>query len=96
MVSNLPRYLSTAAVTYVAATYLSFKYGVIVKAQTELRDIKDQKSFLQQVHENIAEKYNDKNSQREFSNKYGKYRRTLLSYAEGRVLEMGIGTGINL
>jgi Methyltransferase domain len=48
------------------------------------------------VHENIAEKYNDKNSQREFSNKYGKYRRTLLSYADGRVLEMGIGTGINL
>ena len=58
MVSNLPRYLSTAAVTYVAATYLSFKYGVIVKAQTELRDIKDQKSFLQKVHENSAEKYN--------------------------------------
>jgi hypothetical protein len=41
MVSNLPRFLSTAAVTYVAASYLSYKYGVIVKAQTELRDIKD-------------------------------------------------------
>lgn len=34
--------------------------------------------------------------QREFSNKYAKYRHTLLTYAEGRVLEMGIGTGANL
>jgi hypothetical protein len=41
MASNFPRYLSTAAVTYFAGTYLSYKYGVIVKAQTELRDIKD-------------------------------------------------------
>ena len=32
----------------------------------------------------------------EFSNKLGLYRRTLLSYAEGRVLEMGVGTGSNL
>ena len=32
----------------------------------------------------------------EFSNKFGQYRRTLLSYAEGRVLEMGFGTGANL
>ena len=32
----------------------------------------------------------------EFSNKFGKYRKTLLSFAQGRVLEMGIGTGANL
>ena len=48
------------------------------------------------VHDKIAEKYDDDNSQREFSNKFAKYRRTLLSYADGRVLEMGVGTGANL
>jgi predicted TPR repeat methyltransferase len=33
---------------------------------------------------------------REFSNKLSRYRRTLLSYATGRVLEMGVGTGVNI
>ena len=33
---------------------------------------------------------------REFSNKFSRYRRRLLSYASGRVLEVGVGTGANL
>ena len=52
--------------------------------------------FLKNKHDEIAENYDEMNKKREFSNKYGRYRKTLLSYAEGRVLEMGIGTGINL
>jgi len=36
------------------------------------------------------------NSRKEYSNKYTKYRKTLLSHAEGSVLETGVGTGINL
>jgi predicted TPR repeat methyltransferase len=33
---------------------------------------------------------------REWSNKLSRFRRRLLSYASGHVLEMGIGTGANL
>ncbi len=47
------------------------------------------------MHDKIADKYDTLYKKREFSNKIQKYRRTLLSYAEGRVLEMGCGTGAN-
>ena len=33
---------------------------------------------------------------REFSNQFSRYRRRLLSYASGRVVEFGVGTGANL
>ena len=95
-VGSMPRYLITAVGTYLIASYGSYKYSLITKAQEELRDVKDQKVFLKNKHDEIAENYDSLNEKRDFSNKYGRYRKTLLSYAEGRVLEMGIGTGVNL
>lgn len=47
-------------------------------------------------HDASADKYDESSSKMEFSNKFGKYRKTLLSFAKGRVIEMGIGTGTNL
>ena len=91
-----PRYLVTAAVTYGIASYGSYRYSLLTKAQEDLRDIKDHRAFLLERHDKIAEKYDDSNSNREFSNKFGAYRRTLLTYATGRVLEVGVGTGANL
>ncbi len=44
--SNLGRYLTTAVATYFIASYGSYKYGLITKAQTDLRNIKDKKMFL--------------------------------------------------
>ena len=35
-------------------------------------------------------------AKREWSNKYGRFRQKLLTYARGRVLEVGVGTGTNL
>ena len=61
-----------------------------------MRDIKDKKKFLLETHNNVAEQYDSIYKQREFSNKFAKYRRTLLSYADGDVVEMGCGTGVNL
>ena len=94
--SNLGRYLTTAAVSYVVAAFGSHKYGLITKAQADLRDIKDKKQFLQFTHENIAEKYDSIYQRRDFSNKFERYRRTVLSYATGRTAEFGCGTGANL
>ena len=51
---------------------------------------------MHSIHESTAEKYNDLVAKREFSNKLERYRRVLLSYAEGNVLECGVGTGKTL
>ena len=48
------------------------------------------------MHQKTAEKYDETYQKREFSNKLSKYRRIVLSYAEGKVLEVGVGTGENL
>ena len=93
--SNVGRFVTTAVVSYCIASFGSYKYGVITKAQSEVRDIKDKKKFLLETHDKIAEKYDSMYQKRDFSNKISKYRRTLLSYAEGDVLEMGSGTGAN-
>ena len=38
-----PRYLVTAVVTYGIASYGSYRYSLLTKAQEDLRDVKDQK-----------------------------------------------------
>jgi ubiquinone/menaquinone biosynthesis C-methylase UbiE len=94
--SNAPRYITTAVVTYFIASYGSYKYGLITKAQTDLRNIVDKKKFLHETHDKLAESYDKLYERRDFSNKINKYRKTLLTYAEGRTLELGCGTGANL
>jgi predicted TPR repeat methyltransferase len=93
---SVPFYLATAAVTYGIASYASYKYNVLTKAQGDIRDVKDQRAFLLERHNLFAEKYDSKMDTREFSNKISRYRKRLLSYASGRVIEFGIGTGANL
>ena len=44
----------------------------------------------------MAEGYDEKYKKREFSNKISRYRKILVSYAQGRVLDVGMGTGENL
>lgn len=90
------RLMFQAALGYGTATYLSYRYNQITKAQSDLRDIKDKKLFLHQVHDKVAEGYDDMMKVREFSNKTRKYRKVVLSYAAGDVLECGIGTGNSL
>lgn len=51
---------------------------------------------MHQIHQKVAETYDEFNKKRELTNKLGSARRILLSYAEGKVLEVGVGTGANL
>jgi len=44
----------------------------------------------------IAEKYDRLIEKSEVSHKFIKQRKTLISYAKGKVLETGVGTGNNL
>lgn len=94
--ADWPRYLITAAVTYGIASYGSYRYSLLTKAQEDLRDVKDHRAFLLERHDANAEKYDEDNKGREFSNKFGRYRKTLMTYATGKVLEVGVGTGANL
>lgn len=94
--SLLPRYIALSVVSYAFASFASYKYSGLSKAQADIRDVKDQRSFLLERHNAFAAEYDKKMERREFSNKLSRYRRRLLSYASGRVLEMGIGTGANL
>ena len=93
---SVGKYVVLAGVSYSVSTYTSYKYNQFTKAQSDLKDVKDQKKFLHSVHQNVAEKYDEIYQKREFSNKLGKYRRIVLSYAEGKCLEVGVGTGENL
>lgn len=58
-----------------------------------MREIPDKKLHLFKIHEKSAETYDKNIEHRELSNKMNTYRRVLLSYAEGKVLEVGVGTG---
>ena len=79
---------------YVCATYFSYKYNQFTKAQLDLKAIPNKMLFLNETHNKIAETYDKVFARREFSNKLSRYRNVLLSYAEGDVLETGVGTGI--
>ena len=61
-----------------------------------MRDIKDKKLFLQSVHEKNAETYDSLMKNRELSNKIRRFRKVLLSFSGGDVLELGVGTGASL
>ena len=85
-----------ALLGYGGATFFSYKYNKITKAQEDLKAIQDKKLFLMEKHNQISETYNSMFAKREFSQKLHKFRTTLLSYAEGDVLECGVGTGNTL
>jgi uncharacterized protein YlxP (DUF503 family) len=55
--------------------------------------VQDKRQFLHKIHEQVGEKFVVSVTE---ENKTGRYRKTLLSYAIGNVLEVGIGTGTNL
>ena len=75
---------------YGVATYTSYRYNQLTKAQNDLRSIEDKRAYLHSIHESTAEKYNDLVAKREFSNKLERYRRVLLSYAEATSLSAAL------
>jgi ubiquinone/menaquinone biosynthesis C-methylase UbiE len=55
--------------------------------------VTDKKKFLLSVQDKLSETYIKQYTRREVSNKLNKYRKVLLSYAKGDVLECAVGTG---
>lgn len=58
-------------------------------------DSPDKAAMLKSIHERVAPIYDSQTEDFEWSKRIDKYRKVLISYAEGRVLEVGIGTGRN-
>lgn len=56
----------------------------------------NKKEKLKEIHQRNASSYEKKTNFFEFRNQINKYRRILLSWAQGRVLEVGVGTGRSL
>lgn len=52
--------------------------------------------IFRQIHDKIAESWDSEMCEYEWAKRIDKYRKVVCSYAEGRVLEVGIGTGLNL
>jgi hypothetical protein len=44
---------------YGVAVYGSYKYGIFTKAQKTLTEVKDQRAFLYERHQEIADKYDN-------------------------------------
>lgn len=55
----------------------------------------DRATFLKQIHEDKADFYDKEMDSYEWAKRIDKYRKVMCSYAEGKVLEVGIGTGRN-
>jgi len=51
--------------------------------------------FLLETHQKVADGYDQLFARREYSNKLTRYRAVLISYADGDILECGVGTGKN-
>ena len=54
--------VTNAIVGYGMASFFSYRYNLITKAQMDLKDIKDKKGHLLKTHDNLAESY-DKSSE---------------------------------
>lgn len=58
-------------------------------------DTQDRDTFYRSRHDQIASTYDSQFESFEWSKRIHKFRGVLLSYAEGKVLEVGVGTGRN-
>lgn len=57
-----------------------------------MSNVANKREFLLDIDNKIAEKYDKIVEKQEVSRKILKQRKVLLSYAEGKVLETGVGT----
>jgi ubiquinone/menaquinone biosynthesis C-methylase UbiE len=84
---------------YMGALYCGVNLYLNDKLRAEMKQLEDEdrkKEYIIDLNDRIAHNYEKKTENFEFRNQFNKYRRVLISYAKGNVLELGIGTGRSL
>jgi ubiquinone/menaquinone biosynthesis C-methylase UbiE len=81
---------------YGGTSLFMYRYSKLAKANEEVQSIVNKRQFLLDKHSSLAENFDKVQEKQEVVRKYKGARKTLLSYAKGSVLEMGVGTGANL
>ncbi|CAI2377393.1 unnamed protein product [Moneuplotes crassus] len=92
---SLSRAIPFSIIAYGGTSLFMYKYGKMKIANDKIMEIKNKREFLYKKHQEIAEGYEKMIEKREGINKLIRFRKTLISYATGKVLETGCGTGIN-
>ncbi|CAG9335476.1 unnamed protein product [Blepharisma stoltei] len=75
--------------------YHSYRQAKESELKELYRETLDKANLLKQIHNKIAPKWDYEQNSYEWAKRIDKYRKILCSYAEGKVLEVGVGTGSN-
>jgi hypothetical protein len=86
---SMARIVPISIVSYGSASFFMYKYGQMDIANKEIKDVNNKRKYLFEKHQEIAEGYDKFIEKRESVNKLIRFRKTLLSYADGDVLETG-------
>ena len=89
---SLSRAISLSVFSFFGTSIFMYKYERMSMANKEIAEVKNKRQYLFDKHQELAESY-DKSL--EWKENIEKVRKTLLTYAEGNVLETGWGTGNN-
>ncbi|EAR90597.1 ubiquinone/menaquinone biosynthesis methyltransferase family protein (macronuclear) [Tetrahymena thermophila SB210] len=91
------KYGISATIMFGIVTYGSYKYHQIRSFEEEYyKNSNRKRQFLFNIHQNLAILYDKSVDSYEDLSKINQYRKILLSYAQGFVLETAIGTSRNL
>jgi ubiquinone/menaquinone biosynthesis C-methylase UbiE len=93
------KFIGISFFVYLGAFYCALSLFINDKLKNEMQEIERKglrKELLHETHNRLANSYEKKTQDFEFRNQIPKYRRILISYAKGKVLELGIGTGKSL
>lgn len=96
MNSNRKKFLGASFFVYLGGFYVGVNFLINDKLRADMDKIIEKgikKDRLHEIHDLMAPNYEKKTENFEFRNQYNKYRRILYSYAKGKCLELGVGTG---
>ena len=97
--SNRFKFIGVGIFFYAGAFYCSVQLYLNDKLRAQLEEINQQgtkKLNLFQINERNAKQYDKNTNNYEFRTQIIKFRKIITSYAKGKVLETGIGTGRNM
>jgi hypothetical protein len=83
-------------VLFLGGLYVSYKYYQVKSFEGQFsKIIADRQAFFN-LHNDLAFNFDSKIDSGERKHKISKYRKSILKFAEGKVLETGVGTSRNL